>query len=459
MVKSAINNYKIILFVALLVHVGLLLVTRFTAWPEMLAWPYLLNEGWLPYKDIAIAHTPALIVKLALFFKVFGLGVQQLQLFTWLLTILSSLLSWLVASKLWNKKTAAYAVLFFGIYNVSYEGNGLWFDLALAPLFILIFFLVQKRKYVVAGAVWAIALFTKQTAIWLLFPIAIDLYFQGKKQVMEMEKRYVPFLYGTAIVIFICVLIMYLIGVLPYFAHWAIEFGVLYLPKASGQVDLPSLRQLLSAMIPFAPLILVVLFTKQRDLSRLLMWSAFAALGVYPRWELFHFQPSLPFLAIGTVLSVEYFFGKRLTTYRRPVIGFSLLLTLFVTGRMITRAIGDETRFFEGPIQKIVEGIKQTTSEGDKIYVINYWDSIYALSDREPAVKPLIPYIPWYLDYDNLGEYIGLEIRTNLPEIIVKGDYNDGLSRYKNQFLETTIEKHYIEVDRVDGVTIYQRGI
>ena len=40
---------------------------QFTAWPEMLAWPYLILKGFLPYKDIAIAHNPLLIFVLTKF--------------------------------------------------------------------------------------------------------------------------------------------------------------------------------------------------------------------------------------------------------------------------------------------------------------------------------------------------------------------------------------------------------
>ncbi len=46
---------------------------NYTAWPEMLAWPYLILQGWLPYRDIAIAHNPLMLLDLVIFFKLFVL--------------------------------------------------------------------------------------------------------------------------------------------------------------------------------------------------------------------------------------------------------------------------------------------------------------------------------------------------------------------------------------------------
>jgi len=76
----------------LFLHLLLLYVLKFTAWPEMSLWPYLITKGWLPYKDIAIVHTPLMILDLTLFYKIFGVGIVQLKIFTWILIILSDLL-------------------------------------------------------------------------------------------------------------------------------------------------------------------------------------------------------------------------------------------------------------------------------------------------------------------------------------------------------------------------------
>ncbi|MBP9759599.1 hypothetical protein KBD45_07950, partial [Candidatus Dojkabacteria bacterium] len=60
--------------------------------------------------------------------------------------------------------------------------------------------------------------------------------------------------------------------------------------------------------------------------------------------------------------------------------------------------------------------------KSNNIYVINYWDNIYALTNTIPATKPLIPYIPWYLNFgDNKTEILN-DLKTEMPDEIVIGE-------------------------------------
>ena len=70
-----IKHWKILLVLLLGVHLFFLYLLKFTAWPEMLLWPYLITKGWLPYRDIAIAHTPLMLIDLSIFNKIFGFGI------------------------------------------------------------------------------------------------------------------------------------------------------------------------------------------------------------------------------------------------------------------------------------------------------------------------------------------------------------------------------------------------
>src|SRR3990167_793591 len=134
------KNWKIIFPGLLFIHLLLLVVTRFTAWPEILTWPYLILKGWLPYRDIGIAHTPLLIVTLSLFYKLVGIGLLQLKFVTWVIVAISDILVFRVADKLWGKKTAVLSLLLYIPLQLFYEGNSLWFDLALTPLIISLYY-------------------------------------------------------------------------------------------------------------------------------------------------------------------------------------------------------------------------------------------------------------------------------------------------------------------------------
>src|SRR3972149_2607064 len=95
------------------VHVLILVNLSFTAWPEMLAWPFFILKGWLPYRDFAMVHTPLLVLDLALFNKIFGMGAIQLKIYGWVLIALTDLTLFYVAKKLWNLKSALLSLLFF----------------------------------------------------------------------------------------------------------------------------------------------------------------------------------------------------------------------------------------------------------------------------------------------------------------------------------------------------------
>ena len=137
-----IDKQKAILVVFLLFHLFLIIRLQFTAWPEMTLWPYLITKGWLPYKDIAVVHTPLLFVDLTILYKLFGVGLWQLKIYTWLLILLTDVLIFYVAKEIWSKKIAICSMLLFIPLQLFYEGNGLWFDLALAPIAFILFYFV-----------------------------------------------------------------------------------------------------------------------------------------------------------------------------------------------------------------------------------------------------------------------------------------------------------------------------
>jgi len=376
---------------------------NFTAWPEMLAWPHLILNGWLPYKDIAIAHNPLLIAVLALFYKVFGLGVLQLKIFTWILIFLNSYLTYFVTTKFWNKKRAIISSVLYLLLCIVYEGSGLWFDLALVPFALLLYYFVNLKKYLLAGIVFALGFFTKQTFIYFLIPLLFS-EIKNKKALFVKTER---FLTGSVIIGILFLIIMFIFGIADDYYLWAIKFGIFYLPGAEGQILMPTLKQFIFSIAPFA----ILFFNSRKDyLFTLLPWILAGVAGVYPRFEFFHFQPALPFLAIaisGFILSEKKILIK-------SIVVVTFFAFLFIG---LERQIGNNTRFYEPEVVKTVEEINKNKVK--EIYVINYWDNIYALSDTLPMTRPLIPYIPWYLNYANSKEVIINYLKLKMPLLLV----------------------------------------
>ncbi len=374
----------------------------------MLAWPYLILKGWLPYRDIAIAHTPLMLLVLTAFYKIFGVGILQLKVFTWLLMAFNTLLTFWVAKKVFNKKTALLAAILYLPLSIYYKANGLWFDLALVPFALLLYYFVTKNKFIASGVVYALGILTKQTFIYFALAVVTNLIQKERKDSLEIPKKTIEkirkFIFGAVLAFLLPIIVMFFIGILDDFYFWAVNFGILYLPSVSGQIKFPDFGSFIVAIVPFT-----ILFF---DLS-FLPWVIAGLMGVYPRWELFHFQPALPFLAI--VISKIYFAKKN----RLLVYGY-LLITILLVTRGIYREVKSSTRFYEQDVVNVSDEVKNHNAK--EIYVVNYWDNIYSLSGTVPVTKPLIPYIPWYLDLGGARESIMINLKENFPDALVVKD-------------------------------------
>lgn len=441
---------KFFLAVLLVLHAILLVNLKFTAWPEMIFWPYLILKGWLPYRDIAIAHTPGLLAELTIFYKIFGLGLIQLKVYTWVLILGSDLILFWVARKLWNFRTALLALLIYVPLQLFYEGNGLWFDLALVPLALIIFYHLEKKNYLWAGIFWAVAFLTKQTAFWLLIPIIFTILRQPLKEAPFKGLRKIVI--GIVAVGGVTFLALQILGIWGDFWLWAIKFGITKLPASSGQIHLPSVRQFVVALFPF--LLLVLFSFKLKKSYKLLVWVASASLGVIPRWELFHFQPALPFLALGFSHVIGQF--PKLKIGKRLILSIGLLIVAALVSQQIFRNWRKGNRFFEPEVIKISDYIKVNVDRGDEIYIINAWDNLYVLSDTIPATRPWLPHLSWYMEIPEIQDMIVSDLQLKPPKLIVQGEYKDsGLGAYKPEKINDYIMENYTQKDKINGYLIW----
>ena len=446
------KKWKIILIGILIAHLSLLIYLKFTAWPEMTLWPYLITKGWLPYRDVAIAHTPLILIKLAVFYKIFGTGILQLKIFTWLIILLFDGMVFAIAKKLWNIKTAFVALCTFVLWTLFFDGNGLWFDLFMGAIAFVSFYFIQKKNFLWAGVFWAAAFVSKQTAVWFLLPIGLELTTSSK----HLGRKFKEFITGILSVFIPAILILWIVGILPDFYNWAIKFGIFILPRSSGQLQPPDLKSLAGALFPFLIFIPLIWKTGRKNIN-LLIWTFAGALGAYPRFEFFHFQPAIPFLAIA--ISQLASMVKKPDKLMKLFIPVYLLGSVCLFGGFFIRSYKEGTRFYETNVSDIVTFVNYNTKPGDKIFVMNWWDNIYALSDTLPAVDPWIPQLSWYMEIPGIEEKMVNDLRTNSPKLIIYNPYTEsGLSAYIPQKLYNYVIENYRLSQKIDGVEILVRN-
>jgi 4-amino-4-deoxy-L-arabinose transferase-like glycosyltransferase len=451
------RNTKLLIPLILLIHLLLLFFLRFSSWPEMILWPYFLLKGLLPYRDIAMAHNPLLIFDLTIFYKIFGASLFNLKLYTWILILLTDLLIYWIARRITrNKVIAVFSLMFYVFWQPYFQGNGVWFDLYLAPFILLLFYFLYKKEFFWSGILFGLAILVKQTAFWFVFPIGFTFWWSKALKAHSVKR----FLLGLAIPI--TLFVFYLIGTRTFqdFYFWAIKFGIGYLPRAPGQVDFPKIKEALSLSVPYALTLLPIFLILKKKIKEkkllilLLVWCFFGLFGVYPRWGYVHFQPSLPFLAIISGLCISYISisSKRLSSYWWVYFVLVILGTIHLQTRFYRLHWQKPDRFFEKETIQVAEWLKQNTEENDKIFILNSWDHLYALSNTLPAVSPWVPTLPWYMEYPGVQEEIVKDLENEKPRLVVFEPYKEkGLGSYKPEKIDEFLSRNYTLKEIVAG--------
>lgn len=441
---------KITLFLPLLllIHLILLILLRFTAWPEMVLWPYLLNKGLIPYQDIVVIYPPGLILALSFLGKLFGVTLMNLKIYTWVFILVTDLLIYWIAKRLTqSKKIAILSLLFYVLWQPFFEGNAFWFDLVLAPLGLLLFYFAHQKKFFWSGFIFGLALTVKQTTLWFLPPLFLTFWLIKEIKI----KPFLLFIFGMVMPLGASLIYLVTNNLFDDFLKWAVSFGVFYLPKAPGQIQLPTLKQTLSLLIPFAVVFLSFFTILQRRnivkrewIILLIFWTFFASLGVLPRFEYFHFQPSLPFLAVlsGIFISSINISPKKLVWF--VFLALVTLGTVYLQLRFYRLNWQKPTRFFETDILEIAKWLRENTQPDEKIYILNSWDHLYALSETLPAVSPLIHTLPWHLEYPGMQEKYVADLTKVKPRIVVFQPYKEkGLGSYKPEKIDKFVRENY----------------
>jgi hypothetical protein len=446
------DPYLVIFFIILAVHIFLLTNLYFTAWPEMTFWPYLMLKGWLPYKDIAIAHNPLLLITLTVYYKLFGMGILELQNFTWITIILTDILVYFIATKLLTKRLALISLVFYVLLQSFYEGNGMWFDLFLTPLILLTYFSLFKKKFITAGIFFAMSFLVKQTAAWF-FPIIIfTIAISGFKK--EFFKNSAKFLLSAAGVLTIFLIGLLITGLLPDYYYWAFKFGIFILPSSSGQIQYPSFKHLAIYLFAFLPLVLLFL-KKEKKSWLIILWTLAGLGGLLPRFELFHFQPALPFLGftLGLILSKYSFKNIKLVL----LIFIYSLGILFLCLKSYSLNFHKDVRFYDNSIIKAATELHKIATNRQEVYIINAYDNLYQLSNTVPATRPWYPHLAWYMDLPGVQDHIVTDLQEKQPLWIITTGNEEGLSAYQPEKIYRYIDSHYSETFNVDNYKYLMR--
>ena len=418
----------------------------------MVVYPYLINHGFLLYRDIINPYPPLLTFFLAIFTRLVGYKVLGFEILTWLIIILIDLTIFYVSYKIFKKSQYALASLaFFVLLSVPFLINGFWFDLVQTPFIVFSiwwFWLFlknpQKRKFLF----WSVfsltlAFFIKQQIIWLLFWYLLILIYKFRTKTLTILKENllvtIPFL-----VLALGQLIYFLkLGIFGDFVFWTLYFPFLKASQMPGYVLWPTIRQ--AAIIGSTYLLFLPIITKQKLENLFFLITGLVLLMfAYPRFDYFHLIPALSVLSLSVGPTVN-FLGK--SKFQVSVVTglFFIFISLF-TLRYYLNNWTDEVRFFEREILDSASSLKEMTRPNQIVYIQNGPDQLFPLATVQPP-KPWADEFSWYLELAGMQDKIVTAIQKEQPRIAVYQPYgNEGryeLGSYRPNLIANYLEEYY----------------
>ena len=411
-----------------------------------------LLRGDVPYRDLFDNKPPIVYGWYAFSFLVFGEGVAAPRIVAALLLSFTTLAIFGEARMLFPRRVAylgagAFAVA-TGLPFVALNANTEAY--MLLPLVAsLVAFTIGTRRgrlswFVLAGALGALAVMTKQVAVWNLVALAVIALFWRWGKVETAWRRITPLLSllaGAAAATALIATPFFFAGAFSDFVYANISYNWVYVRFVTIGEGLPHLGlgvTLLSALA--APLVVgtaLGIFTVLRRTRRnaaylLVVWAAASAVGVASGGRFFphYFLQLVPAMVLLTAVVVDdRFHGhdphprwKVATTFSAILIFVSLganallyLAPLRTEHRLAPTVIYQEE--WDAASQSLGAYISARTGPEDTIFNLGRQSQIYFYADRRPAVRYFYDYA---YDYDETALPVTLEaLRQTKPVYII----------------------------------------
>ena len=444
-----------LLLALLTVHIAILVCTRFTAWPEMLIYPYLLERGFAFYGEIVQPYMPLLPYVLHFIFGLFGNSVAVLHYFTIAVIVTIDLLLLGIVQTHFKVLRPQTVLAIFIIFQIFLGGNGMWFDLfAVVPILTAYYCTLLYRKnrklknFLVAGFAVGIAIITKQTAVWFLVPLVIEGYMVNRKAIMLV-------LLVASIPLALLLILFRPVDIW----NWAMVYPLFKMAKTPGYALYPSTREFVILLFLLLPLLfwttkLLELF---RERNFILLWMGAAFGFLFPRFAWFHLQPLAPFLAITTALIFASAGKSRL--FKIGKVGYLVILLIMLL-RVIKQELFLPPRFFEPEVITRATTLSSLIPRNQPVFFYNDMGNEMVAGQFLP-IKPWAYTFPWYMEIPGLQERIISAIEADKVQWVVAKPFgNEGYyvpGSYRPQIIEAYIQSHFSFIATAGDLTVLKR--
>jgi hypothetical protein len=421
-------------------HLFILYGTPFINWPEMLVYPwFVFRQGMKMYTNTIITYPPGAILALASLFEIFGYTLSSYRFIAYLFMLLIDVIVYVVSRKITGKRSmGAVAVLLFTLCTVYFEGNTVWFETIMTPLYLVSFFSLYRyfqtkhEKYLYYSVVLSsFSFLVKPTGILSFCAIIGTLIlsflsssrhkYSALREHGRLESSLSPRLSLAArlslftrwdlkfpvkyIVISISVFLLFPALTYFYFAltdrgsqffYWA--FGIVMQFGKPGshyalwptQVD-AEYAQPLFWMLCVLVIVFFYSWKKNRWSLPLAVFTAASIMGAFPRFGFHRLLPAFAFLSLGIVFG--YDLALRRFSKIAPVL-FAVLIGLFVVQMPKYLHRSKSLPEFFTPKEYELARYIDVQTKGEPFAIFGDYDYLYFILDKRPDVLPWTQLFP-----------------------------------------------------------------
>lgn len=422
------------IFILIIIHLIALAIRGFFLSPELSLYPYLLSQGFLPYKDIVDQHFPVIFFGPLSIPYSFVSNQHLFLIFFLIIIILTDILFYLSLKKHKSKSPLFYTSLFILIY-LNFGGNTFWLETFIVFFLCLLFYL-SKSKYdiltICTGIIFSLIFLIKPTLIIGL----IILFF-----LLKLRPN-IFFILGFMFPIIITLIFLIKHNISNEFIDLVFDFNRLYyLPQS---IKYPTISQSIQIIFVTAPLLY---FAIKKNILIIFAFILFGIL-IFPRFEFFHLLPSLVVLFFLTIASKGNILPRNLIL---------LLLTLLIFNLQKTYRHHYGNFYFDQDTLMTADYLKKSSE--NTVLIIGGNDIIYQLAGKIPPSYTYIPSLPWYLSVEKYQQRLiqALKLSPTTPILI---NYNANIDNLaivsKDTPLLKFIEENYLSTDKIGPYQVYQ---
>ena len=380
-----------------------------------------------------------------------------------MLALTSFLLGFLIFTTTKNKWLTVVSAFVYIYLTFAFEGNTVWFESALAPIFLLSFILMKKtleeaesKNFFYLGGLLAVVLLIKQTSLYLLPVYALFFLYLFFRRKLTLQ-RVTLFIAPAASLLLLFAFYLHSLDLWPHFYRWAVEFVFLLPSLSTADVPpdllLPSKKQLL--------LILLIVFVgiyalwQTRKFATLLALSflIFSILFIFPRFAYFHLLIALPFFII--LISELLHKSKNIMSFALVLIFTGLTIPVF------RGTVASGNRFLNPEVLEVASYL-QNSHPDSSIFSLNGPDLVYFLIRKPPAVRPWVDQLPWEMIF--FGDQNFLQaFKKGDPDLVIFRPYLqravDGLGAYQPKLVVDYVFGHYTPIKKFEAGTIILKKI